>query len=167
MMLLKSDIHSRESLTATGVGAPQREELADLAEVVLNIARAINLHTAANEDLIYLTATEINVLHFVERHPGTMPKQVAQGVRLQRSNFSVTLRSLKEKGMINVVADACDGRCVRLFPTDTARNNLAHHRIQWADFLAAALSKDTDVHGCLQVLAQISEVLEAMPRGAS
>lgn len=163
-MHMKSDNLSSESSAAAGVGAQQREELADLAEMVLNLAREINLHTAANEDLIHLTATEINVLRYVDRHPGTIPKQAAHRVRLQRSNFSVALHSLKEKGMISVVADECDGRSVRLFPTEAATNNLAHHRIQWAELLAAALRDNMDIHGCLQVLAQLGSVFDAMPR---
>jgi DNA-binding MarR family transcriptional regulator len=138
--------------------------LADLAERILSIAREVNLQTEADNKLIHLTPTEINVMRYIGRRPGIMPKEAARGVGLQRSNFSIALRGLKDRGMVTVVPDEADGRSMRLFPTGVATRNLAHHRLRWANFLRCARSGRLDLPGCLKVLARIDDALAQMRR---
>ena len=147
--------------SAAGRGAKERERLADLAEAVLSVAREINLRVGADRSLVHLTATEINVVRHVGRNPGTTPTEACERLGLKRSNFSVALRAVRERGMVAVVPDERDGRCVRLHPTDAAAKNLAGHRRRWAACLEAALGGGADVGDCVGLLLRIDEALRA------
>jgi DNA-binding MarR family transcriptional regulator len=144
---------------------PQEERLADLAELVLGLAREITFQTGGGADPeARLTATEIHVLRYIGRHPGVMPKEVARAVGLQRSNFSVALRGLRDKDLVAVEPDPCDGRSMRLFPTERSATNLLRHRAKWAAFLAGARCEPPELDRCLEVLAQVDEALAAARR---
>ena len=71
------------------------------------------------------------------------------------------LRAVRERGMVAVVPDERDGRCVRLHPTDAAAKNLAGHRRRWAACLEAALGGGADVGDCVGLLLRIDEALRA------
>ena len=154
--------HPMEPSADEATTSRQHELFADLAELVLSLAREISLHGGTEDGLVPLTATEIHALRYVRLHPGARSKGVARGIGLQRSNFSLALRSLKDKGMVSVVPDGRDGRSTRLFQTDLAARNFAHHRARWAAFLATALRDRVDVRACLEVLTQIDDALDAM-----
>ena len=53
------------------------EQLADLADVVMAVSRAIKVRTAADPLVIDLSATEVTVLRYIDHHPGVSPSAVA------------------------------------------------------------------------------------------
>ena len=158
-MPAKAKIPSRTPSQPKAAPLRRRESLADLAELVLGIAREINFCAGMDKDVVHLTATEINVVRYIDRHPGCMPKDCAGDLGLQRSNFSVLLRSLRDKGMVILVPDESDGRSMRIHPTEIAARSLACHREGWAAYLAGALEDHLDIQECLDVLARIDGAL--------
>jgi DNA-binding MarR family transcriptional regulator len=150
------------TVSARASGRPQDERLADLAELMLSIAREINFQAdPEGGPEARLTATEIHVMRHLGRHPGAMPKDAARGVGLQRSNFSVALRGLRDKGLVAAEPDPADGRSMRLFTTALADRNLAAHRRRWAALLAGARWDPAELDGCREVLARLEAVLAA------
>ena len=114
-------------------------DLADLADLVLTVAREIQLRGFGDTGALALTATEGNVMRYIDRHPGSTPRVVAAATGVQPSNLSATLRSLEEKGLIERVVDATDGRSARLRPLPFAAENLERVRASWVAFLGPVL----------------------------
>ena len=81
------------------------EQLADLADVVMAVSRAIKVCTAADPLVIDLSATEVTVLRYIDHHPGVSPSAVAAATGLQRSNLSRALRDLEAKQLVRRSAD--------------------------------------------------------------
>ena len=71
------------------------EQLADLADVVMAVARAVRSQAAADPDVVELSATEVTVLRYIDHHPDVSAGTVAAGTGLQRSNLSRALRDLE------------------------------------------------------------------------
>lgn len=132
---------------------------ADLADVVQALARIIGADAHADPGVVDLTATEINVMRFVDRHPGASPSTVAAATGLQRSNLSRAIRDLEAKGMIHRTADAADGRQARLVPTDRAASNLARLRSKWSRLLSSAGADDRDLAAALRLLTDLEDGL--------
>jgi DNA-binding MarR family transcriptional regulator len=129
--------------------------LADLADLVLAIARAINTDAHQDPKTIDLTATEINVMRYIDRHHGTSPTAVAAATGLQRSNLSRVLRDLEARGMIARTADACDGRQTRLESTARAGANLRRLRANWSRLLSIADVDGRNLDATLTTLTEI------------
>src|SRR3954465_1590964 len=108
------------------------DRMADLADLILALARMISTETHLDQQVVDLTATEINVMRYVDRHPGTSPTAVAAATGLQRSNLSRALRDLEAKGMVQRTADTADARQARLEPTTLATANLQRLRAKWS-----------------------------------
>jgi DNA-binding MarR family transcriptional regulator len=132
---------------------------ADLADLVLTIARVVNIDSHQDPDVVDLTAIEINVMRYVDRHPGTSPSAVAVATGLQRSNLSRVLRDLEAKGMVARTADASDGRQSRLNPTPRSAANLRRLRANWSRLLN---SLDVDLHNLDATLAMLTEIEGAL-----
>ncbi|WP_059018153.1 MarR family transcriptional regulator [Mycobacterium sp. M26] len=115
-------------------------ELADLAEVILAIARELRMGMDA--ETVHLTPSEAFVMRYIDNHPGAAPSDVAKYTGLQRSNLSTALRSLERRGFVQRLADPHDARGANLFPTDLAAANLTRLRRQWARQMATALGDD-------------------------
>lgn len=109
---------------------------ADLADLVLNVARLIRLRTPAEPDVVPLTATERQVMRIVDLHPGCAPSRIAERTGLQRTNVSTALRGLEAKGMLT---RSGRGRSVTVHPTKLAQTNLAVLRGAWSGLLAELL----------------------------
>lgn len=140
---------------------PVDEALADLADSVLALARTIHAHTRADPQVVPLTATEVNVMRYIDHNPSSTPSAVAAAVGLQRSNLSKTLRSLEAHGLIHRAADGDDGRQSVLTPTTRAADNLARLRSQWSHLLAgAAAPADSDIDTALAVLRALERGLQ-------
>lgn len=133
----------------------RHSEWADLADVVLALARAITTDAHRDPLVVDLTATEINVMRYVDRHPGTSPTAVAVATGLQRSNLSRAIRDLEAKGMIARTADASDGRQARLEPTERAAANLARLRANWSRLLGSAGADGDKLQAALALLEQL------------
>jgi DNA-binding MarR family transcriptional regulator len=135
-------------------------QLADLADVVLAVSRAIKVRTAADPSVLDLSTTEVTVLRYIDHHPGVGPSAVATGTGLRRSNLSRALRDLEAKQLIRRSADPADQRQSLLQSTQLAAENLAHIRAIWAGLLRDALA-DTGEHD----IAAALELLGALERG--
>ena len=136
------------------------DRYADLADLILAIARTVSADAQADPRIVDLTPTEVNVMRFVDRNPGTSPSAVAAATGLQRSNLSRAVRDLEAKGMIARSADATDGRQSRLTPTERAATNLARLRSGWSQRLAAAGADTRHLDATLALLAELDDGLQ-------
>lgn len=131
------------------------EQWATFADLVLNVAREIQFRGYSSPEAVSLSPSEGNVMRHLIRNSGALPSEVAFATGLQRSNLSVLLRGLEEKGLIERVADAHDGRSVRIHPTARARRNYEIVRHEWAAAVAAAAESDPVVATALPLLTKV------------
>ena len=142
------------------------EQLADLADVVMALSRAIKLRTAADPSVLDLSSTEVTVLRYIDHHPGVSPSAVAADTGLQRSNLSRALRDLEAKHLVLRSPDPADHRQSLLQSTALAAENLRHIRAIWSGLLRDALAgnnapeSNTDHH-----IASALELLGTLERG--
>jgi DNA-binding MarR family transcriptional regulator len=141
------------------------EQWADFADHVLEIAREIQFRGYTSPEAVSLTPSEGTVMRYLFPHPGALPSQVAFATGLQRSNLSVVLRGLEEKGLIERVADPEDGRWVRIHPTAEAIRNYALVRREWASAVATAAEGDPAVETALPLLAKVRAGLVRLRQG--
>jgi DNA-binding MarR family transcriptional regulator len=142
-------------------------QYADLADLILALARVISAEAHSDPQIVDLTHTEINVMRFVDRHPGTSPSTVAASTGLQRSNLSRALRDLMAKGMIEKTAAASDGRQAQLHPTRRAEDNLKRLRATWSRLLSAADADTGNLAASLTMLTQLEAGLNARAGAAN
>jgi DNA-binding MarR family transcriptional regulator len=135
-------MNERDDEPAEAPPLPSASQLADLADLILNVSQEVKMLTADGGG-ISLTLSESNVMRFVDRHPGTSPSALAGGTGLHRSNMSTALRSLEEKGLIHRAHQGDDGRAITVSPTDLAAQNLARLRLGWASGISNALEGET------------------------
>lgn len=138
-------------------------ELADLADVVMAVARAIRSQAAADPAVLELSATEITVLRYLDHHPDIGPSAVAAATGLQRSNMSRALRDLEAKGLVQRSPDPADSRQAVLRSTPLAAQNLARLRGIWARLVGDALDASgerLDVSAALTVLRALERGLD-------
>lgn len=67
-----------------------------------------------------LPLSEVEVLRYLHRQPGSSVSEIARDLGLQHSNVSVTLRSLASRELVVRKPDERDRRCTRLYPSPTA-----------------------------------------------
>lgn len=133
-------------------------DLADLADLVLNVARLIRARTPATPEVVTLNETERHVMRLVDLHPGCTPSDIAERGRLQRTNVSTALSGLEAKGMVARTANG--DRTVSVTPTRRAAENLEVLRDAWARELADALRHDLPaVRQCNELLARLETQL--------
>jgi DNA-binding MarR family transcriptional regulator len=141
------------------------EQLADLAERIVYVARRIRTHGHDDDRIVRLTMTESAVMRYVGTHPGTTPSEAAHATGIQRSNLSAALRELEAKGLVTLSTDERDARVVRLHPTPRSEANHALLRANWiAQFRAALEGEDVDVDACIRLLARLEDGLVATER---
>lgn len=133
------------------------ERLADLADLILALSRAIKARTATDPTLINLSATEVTVLRFIDHHPDASPSAVAAGTGLQRSNLSRAVRDLEHKALVRRTADPTDSRQSLLRSTKLAAENLARIRAVWSTMLAEAVPdpQPADLDAALRLLGAL------------
>jgi DNA-binding MarR family transcriptional regulator len=115
---------------------------ADLADLVLIIAREIQFRGYADERAIPLTQSEGMVMRFLLAGPDAIPSRIAAATGLQRTNLSTVLRGLERKGLIERQASPDDAREVTVRPTTRGKNNYALVRQEWAATVCAAAGND-------------------------
>ncbi|MGE0214533.1 MarR family winged helix-turn-helix transcriptional regulator [Mycolicibacterium sp.] len=140
---------------------PSAAQLADLADVVMAVARAVRAQAGADPAVIALSGTEVTVMRYIDHHPDVGPSAVAAGTGLQRSNLSRGLRDLEAKGLVRRSVDPLDSRQVVLRSTELAAQNLARLRAIWARLLREALA---DAGGEHDVAAAL-RLMRALERG--
>jgi DNA-binding MarR family transcriptional regulator len=133
--------------------------LAALADLVLAVARVISTDAHRDQDIVDLTAIEINVMRYIDHHHGTSPTAVAIATGLRRSNVSRVLRDLEAKGMVERTADESDGRQTRLMPTARAETNLVRLRANWTRVLASVDLDRRSLDTTLTTLAKIEAAI--------
>lgn len=129
--------------------------LADLADLVLAVARVIATDVHLDEETVVLTPIEITVMRYIDRHHGTSPTAVAVATGLQRSNVSRVLRDLEAKGLVARTADESDGRQARLDPTARAVSNLQRLRANWSRLLTSVDLDRRNLDATLTMLAEL------------
>ncbi|MEU1848236.1 MarR family transcriptional regulator [Streptomyces sp. NPDC019990] len=155
----------RDTKDAVGAdaGGPLAD-LADLADLILNVGRLVRARTPEGPQVVTLTETERQVMRVVDLYPGAAPSEIARRTRLQRTNVSTALRSLEGKGMVSRAAT--NGRGIAVRPTERAAANLRVLRAAWAQELAAVLGDDLDaVRKCTHLLSHLEQRLTADDQG--
>jgi DNA-binding MarR family transcriptional regulator len=145
---------------------PSRAQLAELADVVLELAHQLDLRTPALRDVVPLTGTEIAVIRQIHRAPRSTPSQIAEVTGLRRSNVSTAIRTLETGGL--VVRDQLVGnaRSVALVPTALASETVSRINAYWADLLQD-VPEDLLTEGLAAApwLARIAEALARRTEG--
>lgn len=145
---------------------PRAEQFADLADLVMAVARAVRSR-AADPDVVELSATEVTVLRYLDHHPDVGPSAVADATGLQRSNMSRALRDLEAKGLVRRSPDPVDNRQAVLRSTRLAEENLARLRAIWARLVGDALDasgQEYDIAAALSLLRALESGLDAGAR---
>jgi DNA-binding MarR family transcriptional regulator len=113
-----------------------------LAELVIDIAREIQLRAAQTTPVVPLTQTQGQVMRYVHNHPGCSASDIADGSGLQRANVSAALRDLRGRGYITSQRDESDGRAIRIDATELADETIGKLRTSWAALVESAWHAD-------------------------
>jgi DNA-binding MarR family transcriptional regulator len=133
---------------------------ADLADLVLILAREIQFLGYRDPEAVPLTQSEGMVMRYLQDHPGTAPSQLADATGLQRANISAVLRGLERKGLAERRASPDDLRRATVNATQRGRRNYALVRQEWAAVVSAAASHDSSsLDEVLALLRKISASL--------
>jgi DNA-binding MarR family transcriptional regulator len=150
---------------ARAMPASLTERWAELADLVLSIAREIQFRGYTSPEAISLSIPEGTVMRYLHRHPGVPPSQIAEATGMQRTNVSSTLRSLEARGLIERRDCPEDRRGSRIYVTPLGTSNYTLVKEEWASFLAAAAEQADGLESALELLARIEEGLVARREG--
>jgi DNA-binding MarR family transcriptional regulator len=131
------------------------DRMAELADLILALARTISTEMHLDEQVVDLTPSEINVMRFVDRHPGASPTAVAAATGMQRSNLSRAVRALEAKGLIERSAGGDDARHAQLNPTRRAEANLRRLKANWSRLLGDAGADPRNLDPTLKMLREL------------
>ena len=129
---------------------------ADLADLILVIAREIQFHGYTDPHAVPLTQSEGMVMRYLHDRPGAAPSQIAAATGLQRTNLSAVLRGLEGKGLAERRASPEDRRGATIHPTERGTRNYALVRQEWASAVSGAASHDAS--RLQETLALLSEI---------
>lgn len=136
-----------------------------LAELVIDIAREIQLRAVQTTPVIPLTQTQGQVMRFVHSNPGCSASDIADGSGLQRANVSTALRELRGRGYITSRRDDDDGRAIRIEATELADETIGKLRTSWAELVErawkAGAGDEPVPHDTLDTLSRIRNGLNA------
>jgi DNA-binding MarR family transcriptional regulator len=133
--------------------------LFELADLILAVGRQIR--SAQDRSIEMCTPVESAVMRSISRSPGTSARAASEATQLPSSNFSRVLRSLEEKGLVRSEADQWDGRCIRLYPTERAHQNLQHLRESWSRTLEGIVDDPHAIEFVNATLRQIESGLSS------
>jgi DNA-binding MarR family transcriptional regulator len=133
------------------------EQLAALADVIVDLAHKLDLRDPRLRDVVPLTGTEVMVIREIHRTPHVTPSQLAEKTGLQRSNISTALRTLETGGLVVREQVPGDARSIALAPTARAVDSVARINAYWVDRLteapAESLAEAVAVLGSLKRIA--------------
>lgn len=135
------------------------EQAADLADVLISVARKIAARADEDPGFITLTPLESLVMRHIDKHPGITPSRIASAVGLRTSNASAALRSLEAKGFITREPDPRDRRTVHIHPTRAAADNLRRVRRVWHALLSPHLADPAATAGAVAFLTRLDDAL--------
>ena len=140
--------------------------LGELGERIIDAFRYLQREvTVPHEGLIHITRSEADIMRILMEEPGTTVTEIARTFGQHKSNTSARIAALVEKGLAEKRSASGDGREVRVYPTDTARSNLAGYRSIWAEHLAPLSTADDErLAVAVDVLREIAEALAAESR---
>jgi DNA-binding MarR family transcriptional regulator len=139
-----------------------QERWAQLADLVLVIAREIQFRGYSDDRAERLSPSEGMVMRYLQQQPDAAPSRVAAATGLQRPNLSTVLRGLEKKGLIERRADAADRRGVVIHLTERGQTNYATVRHEWAEEVSAAAGHDTShLEATLALLTVVRDGLVA------
>jgi DNA-binding MarR family transcriptional regulator len=116
---------------------------ADLADLVLIIAREIKYRGYIDERALLLSQSEATVMRYLHQEQSAAPSHIAAATGLQRSNLSTVLKTLEEKGLVERRPDPNDRRGVIVHRTEHGKTNYALVRREWAAAVSSAAGDDT------------------------
>lgn len=148
--------------------APSSAQLAELADVVTELAHQLDTRSPELRDVVPLTGTEIAVIRQVHREPRSTPSQIAEATGLRRSNVSTAIRALEAGGL--VVRDQLEGnaRSVALVPTAQAAASVARINAYWTSLLREVPDDVlAEAVAATPVLAAIAEAIRRRSEGPS
>jgi len=122
---------------------PQQVQWADLADLILIIAREIQFRGYRDEKALSLSQSEGMVMRHLVAQASATPSQIAAATGLQRTNVSTVLRDLEGKGLIERHVDPEDRRGVSVHRTQRGADNYALVRKEWGDAVSTAAGGDT------------------------
>jgi DNA-binding MarR family transcriptional regulator len=140
----------------------RQERWAELADLVLIIAREIQFRGYSDERAVPLSQSEGIVMRYLQQHTDAAPTQIAAATGLQRTNLSTVLGGLERKGLIERRASAEDARGITVHRTERGASNYALVRQEWAETVSAAAGKDTsNLDVALRLLRAVERGLTA------
>ena len=148
-------------------GSADDLQWADLADLVLIIAREIQFRGYQDERAISLSPSEGVVMRHLQGRSSASPSVIAAATGLQRTNLSTVLRALEHKGLIERRASPEDGRGVTVRATARGRSNYELVRGEWGAAVAAAAGGDTgQLKAALTFLQRVANgLVGARPAG--
>jgi DNA-binding MarR family transcriptional regulator len=155
---------NRPKRTGTAVApAVDDERWADLADLVLIIAREIQFRGYTDEQAVPLSQSEGMVMRYLQRDHSAAPSRIAAATGLQRTNLSTVLRGLERKGLVERRAVADDGRGVTVHVTDRGTSNYRLVRQEWGAAVSEAAGNEADdLHAALRLLTVVETGLTRM-----
>ena len=147
---------------------PTSAQLAELADVVLDLAHTLDIKNPELRGVVPLTGTEIAVIRQIHRTPRATPSQIADATGLRRSNVSTAIRTLEAGGLVVREHPVGNARSVSLVPTDLASQSVARINAYWAGVLREA-PEDLLADGvaATSTLARIAEAITRSSASAS
>src|SRR4051794_9240647 len=130
--------------------------------MILAVSR--HIHASKNTGAESWTPLESSVMRFIDRNPGTSPREAAEATQLISSNFSRALRALENKGLVRRDVDEHDARRARLYPTRKAQENLRHLRDVWSRLLDGILDDPAEIDATTATLQRIETHLVSRSR---
>jgi DNA-binding MarR family transcriptional regulator len=127
----------------TATPSTDESRWAELADLVLIVAREIQFRGYTDERAISLSQSEGMVMRYLLGVPAAPPSRIAAATGLQRTNLSTVLRGLEGKGLIERHANPDDGRGVTVQATERGKSNYALVRHEWAAAVSTATDGDT------------------------
>jgi DNA-binding MarR family transcriptional regulator len=115
---------------------PTSEQLASLADIILDLAHKLDIRNPKLRDVVPLTGTEVAVIREIHRSPNLTPSQLAEATGLHRSNISTAVRTLETGGLVMREQVPGDARSITLAPTPRAAESVARINAYWVDRLA-------------------------------
>ena len=147
-------------------GAPVDDRWADLADLVLIIAREIQFRGYTDERAVQLSPSEGMVMRHLLGDPGAPPGRIAAATGLQRTNLSTVLRGLETKGLVERRVSPEDRRGVTVHVTERGSTNYTLVRQEWATAVATAAGHDTgNLDAALTLLGAVEAALVAARSG--
>ena len=142
-----------------------RDKWADLADLILIIAREIQFRGYKDERALSLSQPEGMVMRHLVKQASATPSQIAAATGLQRTNVSTVLRDLEEKRLIERHVDIGDRRGVTVHCTKRGADNYALVRKEWGAAISAAGGDASRLDAALALLQSIETGLtETRPK---